>query len=168
MKSAKNEEVRRNAATLTRQVGMRALVLSYGLTLCAAVALASGQKTATVSWQTLQTLNFNLPKAQQKGAVLKLEGKPVSIPGFMVPLEDDLEQVSEFLLVPYAGACIHVPPPPPNQIVYVKMNTKTKVHVTFTDPILVTGVLQISTVQSPYGDVSYDLSGETVAHYQPQ
>ena len=156
------------AATLQRQVGVRALVLSCALVLCATAALASAQKATTVSWQILQTLDFSVPKAQQKGPALKLESKRVSIPGFMVPLEDDLEQVSEFLLVPYAGACIHVPPPPPNQIVYVKMNTKTKVHVTFTDPILVTGVLQISTVQSPYGDVSYDLSGESVVPYQPQ
>jgi len=121
-----------------------------------------------VNWQTLQTLDFSIPKSQQKGAALQLNGKRVSIPGFMVPLEDDLEQVTEFLLVPYAGACIHVPPPPPNQIVYVKMNSNTKVQVTFTDPILVTGVLQISTVQSPYGAVSYDLSGESVVPYQPQ
>ena len=44
----------------------------------------------------------------------------------MVPLEDDLDVVTEFLLVPYAGACIHVPPPPPNQIVYVKMDKNTQ------------------------------------------
>jgi hypothetical protein len=129
----------------------------------------SGPAPATVNWQTLQTLNFSLPQAQQKTApALQLAGKRVSIPGFMVPLEDDLDQVTEFLLVPYAGACIHVPPPPPNQIVYVKMDKNTKVQVTFTDPILVTGTLRISTVQSPYGAVSYDLSGESVVPYQPQ
>ena len=121
-----------------------------------------------VTWQTLQTLNVSVPESQQKVTVLQLAGKRVSIPGFMVPLEDDLDHVSEFLLVPYAGACIHVPPPPPNQIVYVKMNKSAQVHVTFTDPILVTGTLQISTVQSPYGAVSYDLSGESVTGYQPQ
>lgn len=147
---------------------MKVLALCCCLALCATARLSSGADATLVNWQTLQTLDFKVPKAQQKAAALKLEGKRVSIPGFMVPLEDDLNEVKEFLLVPYAGACIHVPPPPPNQIVYVKMNTKTKVHVTFTDPILVTGVLQISTVQSPYGDVSYDLSGETVAPYQPQ
>lgn len=136
--------------------------------LCSGVLLASPPAPVMVTWQTLQTLNFSVPKAQQKAPVLGLSGKRVSIPGFMVPLEDDLDHVSEFLLVPYAGACIHVPPPPPNQIVYVKMNTKTQVQVTFTDPILVTGTLQISTVQSPYGAVSYDLSGESVTPYQPQ
>ena len=158
----------RNRATLQSKMGLTALALSCAFALCAAAAFGADLKPTTVSWQTLQTLDFSVPKAQQKGPVLKLDGKRVSIPGFMVPLEDDLEQVSEFLLVPYAGACIHVPPPPPNQIVYVKTNAKTKVHVTFTDPILVTGVLRISTVQSPYGDVSYDLSGESVVPYRPQ
>lgn len=136
--------------------------------LTAASVCSAGPRTQMVNWQTLQTLDFSQPKTRQRGAALELDGKRVSIPGFMVPLEDDLEQVTEFLLVPYAGACIHVPPPPPNQIVYVKMNGNNKVHVTFTDPILVTGVLQISTVQSPYGAVSYSLSGESVAPYQPQ
>ncbi len=147
-------------ATWGRRVG------GFGLLWGALTFLSAQTASVTVSWQTLQTLNFNLPPAQQKAPVLQLAGKRVSIPGFMVPLEDDLDQVTEFLLVPYAGACIHVPPPPPNQIVYVKMQKTTKVHVTFTDPIIVTGTLQISTVQSPYGDVSYDLSGETVAPYQ--
>ena len=137
------------------------------LLVCSTVVSAAGPAPVKVSWQTLQTLDFSVPKAQQKGAALELSGKRVSIPGFMVPLEDDLDHVSEFLLVPYAGACIHVPPPPPNQIVYVKMNKNTQVQVTFTDPIQVTGTLQISTVQSPYGAVSYDLSGESVTPYQP-
>lgn len=135
--------------------------------LCSAMVSAAGPAPVKVSWQTLQTLDFSLPKEQQKGQALQLAGKRVSIPGFMVPLEDDLDHVTEFLLVPYAGACIHVPPPPPNQIVYVKMNKNTQVQVTFTDPIQVTGTLQISTVQSPYGAVSYDLSGESVTPYQP-
>jgi len=121
----------------------------------------------TVGWAQLQTLNSDLPLAQQNNAARKLDGKMVSIPGFMVPLEDDLSQVTEFLLVPYAGACIHVPPPPPNQMVYVKMNGDSKIHVTFTDPIVVTGQLKISTVVSPYGDVSYDMVGISVKPYKP-
>ena len=139
-----------------------------GLLWGAVACFGAEPKPVTVSWPTLQTLNFNVPQSQQKAPVLALSGKRVSIPGFMVPLEDDLDVVTEFLLVPYAGACIHVPPPPPNQIVYVKMDKNTKVQVTFTDPILVTGTLNISTVQSPYGDVSYDLSGESVVPYQQQ
>jgi len=49
-----------------------------------------------------------------------LDGKPVRIPGYLLPLEFDGDKVTEFLLVPYVGACIHTPPPPPNQIVHVK------------------------------------------------
>ncbi|MEJ2176616.1 MAG: DUF3299 domain-containing protein [Gammaproteobacteria bacterium] len=49
-----------------------------------------------------------------------LEGKMVRIPGYLLPLEfDDNNNVTEFFLVPYVGACIHTPPPPPNQIVHV-------------------------------------------------
>ncbi len=157
----------RIAADFQRCIGCRRIIFASAWALGAAVLLATGSAPVTVSWQTLQTLNFSIPQSQQKAAALQLDGKRVSIPGFMVPLEDDLDQVTEFLLVPYAGACIHVPPPPPNQIVYVKMNKNTKVQVTFTDPIMVTGTLRISTVQSPYGDVSYDLSGESVVPYQP-
>ncbi len=131
-------------------------------------SFAADPAPTIVSWQMLQTLSLTAPMSQQKAPVVQLAGKRVSIPGFMVPLEDDLDSVTEFLLVPYAGACIHVPPPPPNQIVYVKMNKTTKIQVTFTDPITVTGMLHISTVQSPYGAVSYDLSGESVVPYQPQ
>jgi uncharacterized protein len=135
---------------------------------CATLALhgAAVPAATTVNWQTLQTLNSDVPLAKQNTPAQQLNGKMVNIPGFMVPLEDDLDNVTEFLLVPYAGACIHVPPPPPNQIVYVKMNSNQKVKVTFTDPIMVTGQLNITTVVSPYGDVSYDLSGLTVKPYQ--
>jgi hypothetical protein len=145
---------------------MPRLVLTCALT-CGSLALHGASVPATtVNWQTLQTLNSDLPLAKQNTAAQQLDGKVVNIPGFMVPLEDDSDNVTEFLLVPYAGACIHVPPPPPNQIVYVKMNSSQKVKVTFTDPIMVTGQLKISTVVSPYGDVSYDLSGTTVKPYQ--
>ncbi len=50
----------------------------------------------------------------------ELNDKPVRIPGYVLPLEFDGEKVTEFFLVPYVGACIHTPPPPPNQIVHVE------------------------------------------------
>lgn len=49
-----------------------------------------------------------------------LNGQKIRIPGFVVPLEFDEEQtISQFFLVPYFGACLHMPPPPPNQIILV-------------------------------------------------
>lgn len=48
-----------------------------------------------------------------------LNGKSIRMPGYVLPLEFDGGETTEFLLVPFVGACIHVPPPPPNQIVHV-------------------------------------------------
>lgn len=52
--------------------------------------------------------------------VASLDGQTVRLAGYILPLEFSGTDVTEFLLVPYVGACIHVPPPPPNQIVYVR------------------------------------------------
>ena len=48
-----------------------------------------------------------------------MNGARIRIPGFVVPLENQRNQITEFLLVPYFGACIHVPPPPANQLIHV-------------------------------------------------
>ena len=132
---------------------------------CVVVTMSAATPGAVVvGWSTLKTLKADAPPDAASPA-RQLQGKRVAIPGFMVPLEDDADAVTEFLLVPYAGACIHVPPPPPNQIVHVLMHSSGKVKMSFIDPIVVTGTLKISTVKSPYGDVSYDLAAESVAPY---
>ena len=46
--------------------------------------------------------------------------------------------MTEFLLVPWAGACIHTPPPQPNQIVHVKADKPIEVNGMF-DAVWVTG-----------------------------
>ena len=63
-------------------------------------------------------------KELRTAIVEELNGQRVRIPGYLLPLEASGTEVTEFLLVPYVGACIHVPPPPPNQIVYVKVAKK--------------------------------------------
>jgi uncharacterized protein len=70
---------------------------------------------------------------------------PSRVPGYMVPLKDDLEEVKEFLLVPSAGVCIHVPPPPPNQIVHVIMAGGKKAQVRlWIEPLWVEGTLKLA------------------------
>ena len=54
--------------------------------------------------------------------VSNLDGESIKMPGFVLPLEYSGRKVTEFLLVPWVGACIHTPPPPPNQIVHVVLN----------------------------------------------
>ena len=121
-----------------------------------------GSSTSTVSWSTLKTLSLS----QIDSPARALNNKKIAIPGFMVPLEDDADQVTEFILVPFAGACIHVPPPPPNQMIYVKLTRNQKTKMSFSDPVLITGTLHITTVQSPYGDISFNMDADVVQPYE--
>jgi len=69
-----------------------------------------------------------------------LDGQLVRMPGYLLPLEFSGKEITEFLLVPWAGACIHTPPPPPNQIVHVKAERPIG-NVGLFAPIWVTGKL---------------------------
>lgn len=74
--------------------------------------------------------------------VEELDGEHVRMPGYLLPLELDGTQVTEFFLVPYVGACIHVPPPPPNQIVHVTLEENEGYQNSgLFEPVWVTGVL---------------------------
>ncbi len=93
----------------------------------------------------------------------KYDGAAVKVPGFMVPLEDNQKKVTQFLLVPTPQACIHVPPPPPNQMLLVDMKEGTEVAY---GPIWVHGTLRIKTQRTMYGDVSYSFEGVYVEPYK--
>jgi len=74
--------------------------------------------------------------------VEELNGERVRMPGYLLPLEVEATQVTEFFLVPYVGACIHVPPPPPNQIVHVKLTGSERYQSSkLFEPVWVTGVI---------------------------
>jgi uncharacterized protein len=118
----------------------------------------------TVDWRMLQGLNYRT--GELSAALRQVDGKRVRIPGFMVPLEDGADGVDEFLLVPYFGACIHTPPPPPNQIVYVRMEKGKKVNVNLWDPIWMEGELRVKAIDSPYGAVGHQLVGITLSPYK--
>ena len=71
-------------------------------------------------------------KKRQKIVNPKLDGQSIRMAGYLLPLEFSDSGVTDFLLVPYVGACIHVPPPPPNQIVFVRLAKKFRVDDLFT------------------------------------
>jgi uncharacterized protein len=79
--------------------------------------------------------------APASGLVSTFNGKTVRIGGFVVPLGFDQTEVNEFLLVPFVGACIHVPPPPPNQIILVRSHEPVEIGGLF-DAVWVTGEFQ--------------------------
>ena len=83
------------------------------------LAFSSNFETKEITWSDLRKLNYKTGEMPE--SLRQLVGKSIKIPGFAVPLEGDdgFEYIEEFLLVPYFGACIHVPPPPPNQVIHV-------------------------------------------------
>ncbi len=78
--------------------------------------------------------------ARQSQVVQGLNGQTVRIAGYLLPLDYSEKAVRTFLLVPYIGACVHVPPPPPNQIVYVSLKKPFRPQQLFT-PVTVRGLL---------------------------
>lgn len=131
--------------------------------LLAAIEQARGDDPVEIDWRTLAGLNYE--SGEMTDAIRAVQGKLVKIPGFMVPLEDFAEQVSEFLLVPYFGACIHTPPPPPNQIVHVHMDGNRKAQVEWWEPIWIEGTLLVEDIESIYGTSGYQLTGMRIAPY---
>ncbi len=103
-----------------------------------------------------QNLNVSVNK--------ELDGKPIRIPGFVVPLDTEGELVKEFLLVPYFGACLHYPPPPPNQIVYVKFPEGAPIQQLW-DVVYVIGTLKTETVSHSLAETGYFLEGVALADY---
>lgn len=77
-----------------------------------------------------------------------LNGELVRIPGYLLPLEFDGNKVTEFFLVPYVGACIHTPPPPPNQIVHVKIEEAYTTDGGLYTPVWVNGLMKTEQSQS--------------------
>lgn len=87
----------------------------------------------------------------------ELNDAKVSIPGFVVPLAYDAEErVTEFFLVPYFGACIHTPPPPPNQIVHVSYPGGLKLHSIY-DAFFIDGTLYTSRVENDMAIAAYSM-----------
>lgn len=92
------------------------------------------------------------------------DGKRVRLPGYIVPLDYDGTGVKSFLLVPYVGACIHVPPPPPNQLVFVTTETPYQARGLF-EPIIVTGAFGAAATATQLAEVGYSLVAEKIEEY---
>ncbi|MEP6590593.1 MAG: DUF3299 domain-containing protein [Gemmatimonadota bacterium] len=118
-----------------------------------------------IDWKLLGTLDLTTGRAP--ASLAALDGKVVRIAAFIVPLEDDMQQADEFLLVPYFGACVHTPPPPPNQMVYVKMRGAKTVKIGWWDPVMFEGVIRLKQVDSAYGASYYEMEGISSVAYAP-
>jgi hypothetical protein len=90
----------------------------------------------------------------------------VKIAGYIVPIEyNDKQVITEFFLVPYCGACIHVPPPPPNQIIYVKHPKGFQLQELYM-PFWVEGTIVLKTQENELGLSSYSMYDVNLTEYQ--
>ena len=117
-------------------------------------------------WKEDTVEQMFMPPAQPMGVVEELDGERVKIPGFIVPLElDDQGDVKEFLLVPYFGACIHYPPPPPNQMVYITADKAFDMELTWS-PIWAIGELKTDRQRSEFGAAEYSMASAVIEEYE--
>lgn len=94
--------------------------------------------------------------------VAAFNGKKIRIGGYPVPLETDAKGRSTlFFLVPYPGACIHVPPPPPNQLILVRYPQGINLEDIYA-PLWVNGTVQVESVSNDLADAAYAMAASTV------
>lgn len=94
-----------------------------------------------------------------------LAGQKVRLPGYIVPLAfDDQQRVIEFFLVPYMGACLHMPPPPPNQIIYANYEVGVELESLWV-PYWIEGELVIQTVNNYLADSAYSINLSNVEEF---
>ncbi len=101
-----------------------------------------------------------------KQSVSSLDGTYTKMPGYLVPLNLNKDQIAtELLLVPTAGSCIHVPPPPPNQTIYVKYPKGIRVEDAGYIPFWVQGRFRVETNTSEYTDALYIIDVDKITEY---
>ncbi len=102
---------------------------------------------------------------QSWDTVGELNGQSVRIPGFVVPVETDGEgNLETFFLVPYFGACIHVPPPPANQIIYGRLKRPIRM-VNIWDAFYMEGTLNIEEISNQTADSAYTMTVDALRPY---
>lgn len=94
----------------------------------------------------------------------QLDGETVKLPGYIIPFDVGSDGVTSFMLVPYVGACIHTPPPPPNQLVFVTSKTPWPTESLW-DAVWVSGRLSAKAMTTEIADVGYQLTAEKIEVY---
>lgn len=93
-----------------------------------------------------------------------LNGAYIKMPGFMIPFDLTSEGVTDFMLVPYVGACIHTPPPPANQLVMVKAANPWPSDQLW-DAVWVIGQMRTQLQSTNLGQTGYSISADEMEVY---
>ena len=157
---------------------MRLALLGATLALSLA-AMAVGDEVRTLEWDDLLPPGYrappqaidhsgvpvfdDFPYSADIKTVPELAGVRARLPGFVVPLDIVDAKVASLLLVPYFGACIHQPPPPPNQIVHVRFAEPIVLESMYM-PVWITGVMKLERY-SGLAESGYAMDAEEVEEY---
>lgn len=167
------------AATVQREAERREELQSQGIRELGWEELmpeGEEERLAAMYQQQMQQLYSGMPIAEGSAAdtamqigtfntVPELNGVRVRIPGYTVPFEFGADaQITEFLLVPYFGACLHAPPPPPNQTLFVMTDEPIKMR-DLAQAVWLEGTLYTQTQESELADAAYTLKLESIEVY---
>ena len=132
--------------------------------------IEDGSAEDQISSQMKSAVNQSEEDAYQQALVStdvneNLDGAMIRIPGFVVPLEFDEEQtISQFFLVPYFGACLHMPPPPPNQIILGNAPKGIQMSALY-DPFWIEGQLSTSFQENDMATSAYAMRLQRIEPY---
>lgn len=130
----------------------------------AANASTLGDATSLDAVEEGSALDY-MPQFGTFDAVEDLDGELIRIPGYVVPFDFDVRQRHrEFLFVPYMGACIHTPPPPPNQIIFVRADPAMRIKDIWV-PYWLEGELSTEENRNELGDAAYTLRLDQLEPY---
>ena len=94
-----------------------------------------------------------------------LDGAYIKMPGYIIPIDLSTKGLTSFVLVPYVGACLHTPPPPPNQLVFVTTQTPWPSEALW-DAVWVTGLMQHEIQSTEVADTGYVLKADQMEVYE--
>lgn len=125
------------------------------------------QLNARIDMMTDEEIARAMAQIDENGYELieELDGEVISIKGFLVPLDFEATEATDFVLVPYKGACIHVPPPPPNQIIFVSYEKGIKMETierNLYQPFRVTGKLRAMHARTEIAETGYQLTADRI------
>ena len=110
--------------------------------------------------------NDSMEQIGTYNVVEDLDGAKVRLPGYVVPFDFSSDaEYSEFLLVPYFGACLHTPPPPPNQMLFVKASPPAKITDIY-EPVWLEGTISTGKFESDLGNSAYELTLAKLETYE--
>ncbi len=108
-----------------------------------------------------------LPEFDENATKLNmaLHGAYIRMPGYVLPLDISTSGVTSFIMVPYVGACVHTPPPPANQLVFVDSKTPWPSDRMW-DPVWVTGRMRHELQSTSIADIGYAMTADHIEVYE--